>query len=43
MQENETTSTFTYTFEDGTYEIKVMVTDDDGLTDEATITITVPT
>jgi PKD repeat protein len=43
MQENETTSTFAYTFEDGTYEIKVMVTDDDGLTDEDTLTITVPT
>ena len=43
MQENETTSTFKYTFEDGSYEIKVMVTDDDGLTDEATVNITVPT
>ena len=43
MQENETTSTLTYTFEDGTYEVKVMVTDDDGLTDEATLTVTIPT
>jgi PKD repeat protein len=43
VQENETTSTFVHTFEDGTYEVKVMVTDDDSLTGEATITITVPT
>ena len=43
MQENETTSTFVNTFENGTYEVKVMVTDDNGLTGEATLTITVPT
>ena len=44
VQENETTATFIHTFtEDGTYVVKVVVTDDDGLTGEATVTVTVPT
>lgn len=39
-----TTSTFVHTFaEDGTYVVKVEVTDDDGLTGEAMVTVTVPT
>ena len=43
-QEGMNTSSFTYTFaEDGEYVVKVMVTDDDGLTGEATVTVTVPT
>jgi len=44
VQVNETTATFTATaFEDGTYVVKVVVTDDDGLTDEASVTVVVPT
>jgi len=39
-----TTATFVHTFtEDGTYVVKVTVTDEDGLTAEATVTVTVPT
>ena len=44
VQDNETTATFIHTFtEDGTYVVKVVVTDDEGLTGEASITVTVPT
>ena len=43
VQENETTSTFMHIFADGTYIVRVEVTDDDGLTGEATVTVTVPT
>lgn len=44
VQENETAATFTpAAFADGTYTVKVMVTDDDGLTDTETVTFTVPT
>jgi len=42
-QVNETTSTFTHTFEDGEYTVEVMVTDEEGLTDTAEVTFTVPT
>ena len=44
VQEGETTATFLHTFsEDGTYVVKVVVTDEDALTGEATVTVTVPT
>lgn len=43
-QVNETTSTFVHTFtEDGEYVVKVIVTDDESLTAETTVTVTVPT
>jgi len=44
VQVNETTATFTATaFEDGTYVVKVVATDDLDIAGEASVTVTVPT